>query len=63
MMGDARLNDKIEKPVGRRFPAGAELSRDGISFRVWAPERTTVAVVVNGVEHELALDRDVIFMA
>jgi maltooligosyltrehalose trehalohydrolase len=52
------LNDKIEKPVGRRFPAGAELTRDGVSFRVWAPERTTVAVVVKGGEHELALERN-----
>jgi maltooligosyltrehalose trehalohydrolase len=52
------LNDKIEKPVGRRFPAGAELTPDGVSFRVWAPERTTVAVVVKGGEHELALERN-----
>ena len=57
-MGEALLNDKIEKPVGRRFPAGAELTRDGVSFRVWAPERTTVAVVVKGVDHELASERN-----
>src|SRR5271155_2049983 len=57
-VGEARLNEKIERPVGRRFPAGAELTRDGVSFRVWVPERTTVAVVVKGGEHELALERN-----
>jgi maltooligosyltrehalose trehalohydrolase len=56
------LNDGIEKPVGRRFPAGAELSRDGVSFRVWAPDHTTVAVVVKGIEHEMVSDRNGYFL-
>ena len=35
--------------VGRRLPIGAEPSIDGTtSFRVWAPKRRRVAVVVEG---------------
>ncbi|MGZ5176548.1 MAG: hypothetical protein ACXWIS_20840, partial [Burkholderiales bacterium] len=31
----------------RAYPIGAEISgRDAVSFRVWAPERTRVAVVI-----------------
>lgn len=38
----------------RRFPIGAEISRGGVSFRVWAPKRRRVAVAVEGAgEHPL----------
>jgi len=40
----------------RRFPIGAELVDGGVHFRVWAPARTTVAVVIGGDEH--ALERE-----
>ena len=37
--------------TSRRYPAGAELSPDGgVHFRVWAPVRTRVAVVLEGPE-------------
>ena len=32
----------------RRFPVGAEVVRDGAHFRVWAPIRTRVEVVIEG---------------
>lgn len=32
--------------VLRRFPIGAEVHADGVHFRVWAPKRKSVAVVV-----------------
>ena len=34
----------------RRLPVGAECSSDGVHFRVWAPARTTVEVVLDGGE-------------
>ena len=42
----------------RRYPVGAECQPDGVSFRVWAPKRTTVAVVVDGTDHELGREQD-----
>src|SRR4051812_17551755 len=33
---------------GRRFPIGAELTAGGVSFRVWAPLRKNVDVVIDG---------------
>src|SRR5262245_15214477 len=33
---------------GRRYPVGAEIARDGVHFRVWAPIRSRVEVVVEG---------------
>ncbi|WP_046862640.1 malto-oligosyltrehalose trehalohydrolase [Microvirga massiliensis] len=38
----------------RRYPIGAEPTENGTSFRVWAPSRDTVAVVLeDGTEHPL----------
>ena len=37
----------------RRLPIGAELIDDGVHFRVWAPERTSVAVRAGGKPHPL----------
>jgi maltooligosyltrehalose trehalohydrolase len=37
------------RPPGRRgLPAGAELTDDGVLFRVWAPEMKRVSVVIEG---------------
>src|SRR5262249_46337398 len=33
---------------GRRLPVGAEVVGGGVSFRVWAPRRRSVAVVIEG---------------
>jgi maltooligosyltrehalose trehalohydrolase len=42
-------------PRSRRYPVGAEIAGDGISFRVWAPARGRIAVVLEpGGEHGLA---------
>nr|WP_051329521.1 malto-oligosyltrehalose trehalohydrolase [Geminicoccus roseus] len=32
----------------RRYPMGAEVTPNGVSFRVWAPARTSVAVALEG---------------
>jgi maltooligosyltrehalose trehalohydrolase len=41
----------------RRYPIGAEPTENGTSFRIWAPSRDTVAVVLeDGTEH--SLDRE-----
>jgi maltooligosyltrehalose trehalohydrolase len=32
----------------RRLPIGAELTRDGVHFRVWAPKRSRVDAIVDG---------------
>ncbi|HKH35270.1 MAG TPA: hypothetical protein VKA80_14110, partial [Beijerinckiaceae bacterium] len=38
----------------RRYPIGAEITEGGVSFRVWAPKRERVAVVLEGgSEHPL----------
>lgn len=37
-----------ESPVARRYPFGAEVSPAGTHFRVWAPIRSRVEVVVEG---------------
>ncbi|HSP34557.1 MAG TPA: alpha-amylase family glycosyl hydrolase, partial [Thermoanaerobaculia bacterium] len=42
--------------MARRRTIGAELVDDGTSFRVWAPSRSRVAVVIG--RDELALDRE-----
>lgn len=41
----------------RRYPIGAEVSADGVHFRVWAPQRTSVDVVV-GDESAHPLQRE-----
>ncbi|MDF3061343.1 MAG: treZ [Microvirga sp.] len=39
----------------RRYPIGAEVTKDGVFFRVWAPKRRHVSVVIEGGgEHALA---------
>lgn len=44
---------------GRRWPFGAEPGRDGTSFRVWAPGRSRVSVVLaEGRETPLVRDAD-----
>jgi maltooligosyltrehalose trehalohydrolase len=43
--------------AGRRYPIGAELTRDGVAFRVWAPKRRRVAVVLDG-DDEHSLQRE-----
>ena len=53
--------NRLRRPgiVARRYPVGAEIVGDGVSFRVWAPSRETVAVVVEGGgEHPLASEGD-----
>ncbi len=50
-------------PPSRRYPIGAELVPEGVAFRVWAPDRQRVAVVLNDGEHALAADRDGYFSA
>ena len=42
----------------RRFAVGAEPTADGTYFRVWAPKRSRVSVVVSHVEAELSLERE-----
>jgi maltooligosyltrehalose trehalohydrolase len=37
----------------RRLPIGAEVMVGGVHFRVWAPERERVRVVIAGDEHDL----------
>ncbi|WP_306916200.1 malto-oligosyltrehalose trehalohydrolase [Rhizobium mesoamericanum] len=45
------------KTARRRYPIGAEFLDGGVSFRVWAPSRTRVRVVIDGdEEHELSSD-------
>lgn len=41
----------------RRMPIGAEPVDGGTSFRVWAPQRTRVAVEIDGRRHELEPER------
>lgn len=44
-------------PAGRRYPIGAELTREGVAFRVWAAKRARVSVVIQGGgEHPLCRD-------
>ena len=44
--------------VTRRYPIGAEIVGDGVSFRVWAPDHAQVSVVLDEGEHALTADRD-----
>ena len=41
----------------RRYPIGAEPQRDGVNFRVWAPDRRRVEVLVDG-KSSFDLERD-----
>jgi len=42
----------------RRYPIGAETTSDGVHFRVWAPRRSRVRVIVDGEPHALGPDAD-----
>ena len=51
-------------PPGRRYSQGAELTSEGVSFRVWASGRHSVSVVIEGVgEHDLTGEADGFFSA
>jgi maltooligosyltrehalose trehalohydrolase len=40
-----QTKSEVLKTVSRRFPVGAEVSPEGVHFRVWAPKRRRVEVV------------------
>jgi maltooligosyltrehalose trehalohydrolase len=49
----------MSKAIERRLPVGAEPLPGGVHFRVWAPQRRSVGVVVAGTDtFELEPDRD-----
>jgi maltooligosyltrehalose trehalohydrolase len=51
-------------PADRQYPIGAEVTRGGVSFCVWAPKRHQVAVVIeSGREHPLRRKRGGYFEA
>ena len=46
-------------PVSRRLPIGAEVTSDGVHFRVWAPKASSVDVMLDGgVAHGLSREPD-----
>jgi maltooligosyltrehalose trehalohydrolase len=49
--------DMTRMPM-RRHPVGAELVEGGVSFRVWAPSRQRVAVVLEAAEHPLTAESE-----
>jgi maltooligosyltrehalose trehalohydrolase len=49
--------------TSRRYPVGAEAVPAGVLFRVWAPRRKRVRVVIDGVEHSLEREDDGYFVA
>jgi maltooligosyltrehalose trehalohydrolase len=42
----------------RRFPVGAEPTPEGVHFRVWAPKRRRIEVVLDGAEAAAPLERE-----
>ncbi len=49
----------VSSTHARRYPIGAECGPTGVSFRVWAPARSAVSVVLeDGSEHPLAAETD-----
>lgn len=57
--GEAPLNGPAARPCPftRRYPIGAELTADGVSFRVWSPQQADVWVVLeDGPELEMRPD-------
>jgi maltooligosyltrehalose trehalohydrolase len=44
--------------VSRNLPVGAELTSDGVSFRLWAPLHETVQVVASGQSYSLRREQD-----
>src|SRR5690349_6504064 len=49
--------------TSRGYPVGAEVGVAGVHFRVWAPRRKRVRVVVHDIEHPLAREDDGYFAA
>jgi maltooligosyltrehalose trehalohydrolase len=47
----------------RRQPVGADLTGDGCSFRVWAPDSRRVSVIVDGRDHPMVPLEDGMFEA
>lgn len=45
---DGDMSMKSDVTAGRRLPIGAEVQDDGVHFRVWAPKRHRVEIVVEG---------------
>jgi maltooligosyltrehalose trehalohydrolase len=48
---------------GRRYPVGAEVRSGGVHFRVWAPRRKSVSVVVDDPPSAMERDSDGYFAA
>lgn len=44
--------------LSRRYPIGAEVHESGVSFRVWAPRASQVAVYLEGSRRTVAMERD-----
>jgi maltooligosyltrehalose trehalohydrolase len=58
------LKKPLESAVARKLPVGAEASRNGAHFRVWAPKCHVVSVLLEDAhEHALAPERDGYFAA
>ena len=50
---------RVERLDTRPLPVGAELSAHGVRLRVWAPDRSRVAAVVEPGADEYSVDVDV----
>lgn len=49
----------MDQPFPWWYPAGAQIGSGGTHFRVWAPERQSIRVVIDGgAEHELEKNSD-----
>ena len=48
---------EIRAPVERRFPIGAEVHADGVHFRVWAPRRAQLDIMLEGTDRAEPLVR------
>jgi maltooligosyltrehalose trehalohydrolase len=48
----------INRSVSRHLPVGAEVTPEGVHFRVWAPRRRRVEVVLNEGEESIALSAE-----
>jgi maltooligosyltrehalose trehalohydrolase len=44
--------------IARKYAQGAEVTSNGVSFRVWAPERERVDLVLHAHDTSIALERD-----
>ena len=46
-------------PAGRRYPTSAELTAEGVSFRIWARGRESAAIVLeDGAEYPLQAENE-----